>query len=720
MSIVTPNYTNQLRYLSYNSPFGTGPSYTSAGTYFNVGNVGIGNTGPISPLGFTNAIEDKIVLGGTSSSNNYGIGVGNNRLLIHSIQGTSNVTADITLGYGSTTNFNELMRIRPNNYQGNGALVGIGRVAPYANLDVAGPSRSYNTLTPNINNNVTVNGYYSIGIITNNNLLSTTERFKISLIGDNGYNQPNSNGGEFIIYGSFLNNSTTTTANIAGTWYAQNCYSSTFIGNVKFVQNGSSRNSYRIYINILANHSPFGTNLISTPSITFIPEFIAVSDPGADSATVRAAINRFTLTNPSVNVGIGTSSPLSLLHINGYTSIGTASSNTLTIMPGTYYSSGLQTDATAIGFDMPGTVKLCFSDYVVVNGNVGIGVGTSLPSYPLTFGSSFGDRISLWGQSTTSHYGFGIQSNTFDIHCDTSSANIVLGKGSSTSFTDQVIFSGTNKDVTSPVFRSTQSTAGSTGLLIKNGSSFAMMSGGIWSDTFLWPRWTDNASYTNYGTGGWYIRNNSSAVKMFFRPTGNVANIAIGDGFTSPDTGVLMHFQQLQYTLLFYSTTNVSPAGSYVKAGIANFAGSYGFYIVNGANTGVVLTFASNNWAATSDRRIKKNINSITSSDCLEKICSLNPVSYHMYDESDDNDLRYGLLAQEVKEVIPELVTCHPHGAFCHLSDDGNIFGVMYTGFIPFLAGAAKELKNQMNDFKQEVSNMQNDILLIKAKLGLV
>ncbi|NQU82364.1 MAG: hypothetical protein HQ539_00210, partial [Parcubacteria group bacterium] len=49
-------------------------------------------------------------------------------------------------------------------------------------------------------------------------------------------------------------------------------------------------------------------------------------------------------------------------------------------------------------------------------------------------------------------------------------------------------------------------------------------------ETWMWPRWSDNIMYTNFGSGGWNIRNNSSQNVMFMT---NSRNIGIGD--TSPD-----------------------------------------------------------------------------------------------------------------------------------------------------------------------------------------
>ena len=43
------------------------------------------------------------------------------------------------------------------------------------------------------------------------------------------------------------------------------------------------------------------------------------------------------------------------------------------------------------------------------------------------------------------------------------------------------------------------------------------------NEGFLIPRWDNNASYLNYGTGGWYIRKNDSTVVMTMDNAGNVA-----------------------------------------------------------------------------------------------------------------------------------------------------------------------------------------------------
>jgi hypothetical protein len=92
-----------------------------------------------------------------------------------------------------------------------------------------------------------------------------------------------------------------------------------------------------------------------------------------------------------------------------------------------------------------------------------------------------------------------------------------------------------------------------------------------------------------------------------------------------------------------------------------------------------------------SDARAKENINSLDFN-AIEKIIALQPKSYYM--KNDNEKLKYGFIAQEVYQVLPDLVNGD-------LSDDGFV-GLDYNGIIPFLVKAIQELKAEIEILKNK------------------
>jgi hypothetical protein len=78
-----------------------------------------------------------------------------------------------------------------------------------------------------------------------------------------------------------------------------------------------------------------------------------------------------------------------------------------------------------------------------------------------------------------------------------------------------------------------QLTLGGTGNVfgVENTSSFASKNNGGVYETYLWPRWSDNIMYLNYGAGGFNIRNNGSASTMFMTNANNVGITTTNPGF---------------------------------------------------------------------------------------------------------------------------------------------------------------------------------------------
>ncbi|MGB3005221.1 MAG: hypothetical protein WBC06_01845 [Chitinophagaceae bacterium] len=140
------------------------------------------------------------------------------------------------------------------------------------------------------------------------------------------------------------------------------------------------------------------------------------------------------------NVGIG-NDPVYRLDVNGRMRIRSSGSNAGSA--GIWLNNnandaspafvGMESD-NIVGFYGAGSPNGWGLTMNTVSGNIGI--GTSVPGFPLNFPSTVGDKISLYGNSGT-HYGFGIQGSLLQIHTSTSGDNIAFGYGSSSSFTER-------------------------------------------------------------------------------------------------------------------------------------------------------------------------------------------------------------------------------------------------------------------------------------------
>jgi hypothetical protein len=132
----------------------------------------------------------------------------------------------------------------------------------------------------------------------------------------------------------------------------------------------------------------------------------------------------------------------------------------------------------------------------------------------------------------------------------------------------------------------------------------------------------------------------------------------------------------------------------------ANSGTAYTAYLLNSAaGNGQYLT-NTGSWQALSDARLKTDIKNL---DSTSRLMQLRPVDYlwksqETVEESEEKNKRnFGFIAQEVKEVFPDLVTVSPDG----------MFGVEYTGLISPLVKAIQELKAELDTVKAELATLK-------------
>ena len=99
-------------------------------------------------------------------------------------------------------------------------------------------------------------------------------------------------------------------------------------------------------------------------------------------------------------------------------------------------------------------------------------------------------------------------------------------------------------------------------------------------------------------------------------------------------------------------------------------------------------TVAANNFTSLSDERFKTNIGTVT--DALEKVNQLRGVSFDWVESGNPS---YGVIAQELEEVLPELI------------DGENPKTVNYLGIIGVLIEAVKELSDKV----ERLENKENE-----------
>ena len=97
----------------------------------------------------------------------------------------------------------------------------------------------------------------------------------------------------------------------------------------------------------------------------------------------------------------------------------------------------------------------------------------------------------------------------------------------------------------------------------------------------------------------------------------------------------------------------------------------------------------ANSWDTFSDKKIKKNIQDLTFN-ATDIVVNLRPVSFEFVRDT-SNQTHYGLIAQEVKQHLPEIV---------HRDKNSDIYTLSYTELIPILIKAIQELHARLEQLE--------------------
>jgi hypothetical protein len=126
------------------------------------------------------------------------------------------------------------------------------------------------------------------------------------------------------------------------------------------------------------------------------------------------------------------------------------------------------------------------------------------------------------------------------------------------------------------------------------------------------------------------------------------------------------------------------------------------FYVSDVDNSYFEGDVWGNAFTLNSDQRLKENIQPIQAP--MEKLQAIRGVSFNFKENAErahlnPHERRTGVLAQEVKEVLPEAVSTAPDG----------YLAVNYDGLIPLLIEAVKQQQRQIEALQTEINALKSD-----------
>ena len=396
-------------------------------------------------------------------------------------------------------------------------------------------------------------------------------------------------------------------------------------------------------------------------------------------------------------VGIGTPDPTAKLHVVGDTNLeGNVTITNGTLDASSYTLNGNPLVDATIEFFTFATGEV---DIYRLQGSVGIGT------------SVFTERLTVNGNVSAGQFISTVTSGTAPLVVSSTSqvfnlnASLLAGKTPPTGDIIGTIDTQTltNKTLTSPTISSILNSGTLTlptgdGTLIRTGSVGLVTSGMI---TDLSLENADIASNAGITYGKLSLSNSITNADIVTSAGITYGKLSLSNSITNADiatnagisisklstntiSGITLGSNLAALTFGTYLTGTSYNGSTAITIGInAATSGSSNIVARDGSGNFTAGTITATDFNSTSDLNLKENINTVENA--LETISALRGVSF---DWKDTGKGSYGVIAQELEEILPDLV------------NTGEVKSVNYNGLIGVLIEAVKELKKEIEELK--------------------
>jgi len=433
--------------------------------------------------------------------------------------------------------------------------------------------------------------------------------------------------------------------------------------NFKWVANaaGVAATSFDLYMNMPPHSGNGGFYTVDTATGTWTPLNNSASDPGAASSTIMIPVKQFTVGGSDLVVGAGGNYSY---FGNGNLGVGTTNpgSNRLNVVGNTLLEGQLIVKVDA---DSALTISNAGTDAIKLAANTGdeLYIGAN---------ASWAVRMSLNGDSYFDNGGkVGVGTSTIPALAKLLVEGAIVSKPPGVNDYYSYLRSNWASD---GAFELGIQGAGTVHKLITSGNYYHGTHLNLWT--------SDQKRLVIDSLGNVGVGTTNPAYK-FVASNGGALGFEIDPAAASGEQVNILTYNRatMTYKPLVFNTSKVNFFGGNIS--ILNSNNTYALDVSGTIRaTGDVIAY--------SDARVKDNVETIENA--LNKVTQLRGVSYTRND-IEDKSTKIGVIAQEILEVVPEVVQ----------QDDEGKYSVAYGNMVGLLIESIKELKAEVDELKSRI-----------------